>query len=217
VVALKVYREGREFLQRAGTLIFAVTIVVWALAYFPRAESIAATYDAQRAQAEAAGLEAEALELRLIEIDDLESGDYLRDSYLGRVGHLVEPVFRPLGWDWRIATATIASFPAREIIVATLGTLFNLGADETEESEGLLATLRGATWPDGRPLFNVAVALSIMVFFALCAQCGATLITIKRETGQWRWPLLTFAYMTVLAYVGAFIAFHAATLAGLGA
>jgi len=217
VVALKVYREGREFLQRAGTLIFAVTIVVWALAYFPRAESIGASYDAQRAQAEAAGLDAQALDLRLMELDDLESGDYLRDSYLGRVGHFVEPVFRPLGWDWRIATATLASFPAREIIVATLGTLFNLGADETEESEGLLATLRGATWPDGRPLFNVAVALSIMVFFALCAQCGATLITIKRETGQWRWPLLTFAYMTVLAYVGAFIAFHVATLVGLGA
>jgi ferrous iron transport protein B len=217
VVARKVYREGREFVQRAGTLIFAVTIVVWALAYFPRAESITETYNAQRAEAEASGLEAEALEARLTEINDLESGDYLRDSYLGRVGHFVEPVFRPLGWDWRIATATIASFPAREIIVATLGTLFNLGADEDAESEGLLATLQGATWPDGRPLFNIAVALSIMVFFALCAQCAATLVTIKRETGQWRWPVLTFVYMTVLAYAGAFIAFHAATLAGLGA
>ena len=217
VVARKVYREGREFVQRAGTLIFAVTIIVWALAYFPRAESITEAYNAQRAEAEAAGLEAEALEARLTEINDLESGDYLRDSYLGRVGHFVEPVFRPLGWDWRIATATIASFPAREIIVATLGTLFNLGADEDAESEGLLATLQGATWPDGRPLFNIAVALSIMVFFALCAQCAATLVTIKRETGQWRWPVLTFVYMTVLAYAGAFIAFHAATLAGLGA
>jgi ferrous iron transport protein B len=98
-----------------------------------------------------------------------------------------------------------------------LGTLFNLGADEDEESEGLLATLQGATWPDGRPLFNIAVALSIMVFFALCAQCAATLVTIKRETGQWRWPILTFVYMTTLAYVGAFLAFRAATLAGLGA
>jgi ferrous iron transport protein B len=217
VVAKKVYREGKEFVSRAGTLIFAVTILVWALAYFPRSESIAATYAAQRTAVESLGLSAEALESRLVEIDNLESGDYLRDSFLGHAGRFVEPVFRPLGWDWRIATATIASFPAREIIVATLGTLFNLGADETEESEGLLATLRAATWPDGRPLFNVAVALSIMVFFALCAQCGATLITIKRETGQWRWPLLTFAYMTVLAYVGAYIAFHAATFAGLGA
>ena len=115
-----------------------------------------------------------------------------------------------MGWDWRIATATIASFPAREIIVATLGTLFNMGADENEESEGLIATLRGATWPDGRPLFTIPVALSVMVFFALCAQCGATLITIKRETGQWRWPVLAFTYMTVLAYVGAVVTYQVA-------
>ena len=155
-------------------------------------------------------------EVRLTEINDLESGDYLRNSFLGRVGHFVEPVFLPLGWDWRIATATIASFPAREIIVATLGTLFNLGADEDEASEGLIATLKGATWPDGRPLFNTAVAISIMVFFALCAQCAATLATIKRETGQWRWPVLTFCYMTSLAYVGAFVAYRIALVAGLG-
>ncbi|MCF6285586.1 MAG: hypothetical protein L3K26_10400, partial [Candidatus Hydrogenedentes bacterium] len=112
----------------------------------------------------------------------------------------------------REVTATIASFPAREIIVATLGTLFNMGADVNVESEGLIATLRGATWPDGRPLFNIPVALSIMVFFALCAQCGATLITIKRETGRWRWPALAFAYMTVLAYTGSTITYQVASL-----
>ena len=217
VVAKKVYREGKEFVARAGTLIFAVTILVWALAYFPHSASIGQEFEAQRAAAKASGLAGEALDGQLAQLGDLEAGAYLKDSILGRAGQWVEPVFRPIGWDWRIATATIASFPAREIIVATLGTLFNLGADESEESEGLIATLQNATWPDGRPLFTLAVALSIMVFFALCAQCAATLITIKRETGQWRWPVLTFVYMTVLAYIGAFITFHVATLAGLGA
>lgn len=217
VVARKVYREGKEFVARAGTLIFAVTIIVWALAYFPHSDSIGASFDEQRATIEASGLTGDALDAELAHLGDLRAGAYLKDSYLGRAGHWVEPIFRPIGWDWRIATATIASFPAREIIVATLGTLFNLGADESEESEGLIATLQGATWPDGSPLFTVAVALSVMVFFALCAQCAATLITIKRETGQWRWPVLTFVYMTVLAYVGAFITFHVATMAGLGA
>jgi len=217
-VAKKVYREGKEFVARAGTLIFAVTIVVWALAYFPRSSEIAERFDAQRIEViENADISGEALDEQLAHINDLEEGAYLQESFLGRAGHWVEPVFLPLGWDWRIATATIASFPAREIIVATLGTLFNLGADEDAESEGLLTTLRSATWPDGRPLFNVAVALSIMVFFALCAQCAATLVTIKRETGQWRWPVLTFVYMTTLAYVGAFITFQVATLVGLGA
>ncbi len=208
----KVYREGKDFLSRAGTLIFAVTVVVWALAYFPRSATIAESFDAQRAEVSNAGLDEEVLAERIARLDNLEEGEYLRNSVLGKAGHLIEPVFRPMGWDWRIATATIASFPAREIIVATLGTLFNMGADENEESEGLIATLQGATWPDGRPLFNIPVALSIMVFFALCAQCGATLITIKRETGQWRWPVLAFTYMTVLAYVGAIVTYQVSSL-----
>lgn len=215
-VAKKVYREGKEFIVRAGTLIFAVTILVWALAYFPRSASIAEDFDARRAEVQASGLEGDALDEQLAHLGNLEAGAYLQNSILGRAGHWVEPVFLPLGWDWRIATATIASFPAREIIVATLGTLFNLGADEDEESAGLVATLRGATWPDGRPLFNIAVALSIMVFFALCAQCAATLATIKRETGQWRWPALTFVYMTAIAYAGAFVTYQLASLVGLG-
>jgi ferrous iron transport protein B len=98
----------------------------------------------------------------------------------------------------------VASFPAREVVVATLGVIYNLGADEDEESESLRDTLRTATW-DGTstPIFNVPVALSIMVFFALCAQCASTLAVIKRETNTWRWPVFTFVYMTSLAYVTA--------------
>jgi ferrous iron transport protein B len=210
-VARKVYREGREFLMRAGTLIFAVSVVVWALAYFPRPEAIGADFEAKRAEVESRVTDAAVLEEELVKLDEAEAGAYLRGSVLGQVGHAIEPVFRPLGWDWRIATAAIASFPAREIIVATLGTLFNLGSDEDETSDSLRETLRMATWPDGRPLFTLPVAFSVMVFFALCAQCAATLMTMYRETKQARWPVFSFVYMTVLAYVGAFIAYHGAT------
>lgn len=207
-VVRKVYREGREFLVRAGTLIFAVSILVWALAYFPRSASIVEDFDARRAAARASIADEQEREETLAHLDEEEAGEHLRNSLLGRMGHAIEPVFLPLGWDWRIATATIASFPAREIIVATLGTLFNLGADEDEESASLRETLRAATWPDGRPLFTLPVALSIMVFFALCAQCAATLMTIYRETGRARWPLLAFTYMTGLAYVGALLTYQ---------
>lgn len=209
-VLRKVYREGREFVVRAGTLIFAVTIVVWALAYFPRPEETLARFEAQREVARATVSEPDALEEALVAIDHQAEGTLLRESILGRVGQTLEPAFIPLGWDWRIATATIASFPAREIIIATLGTLFNLGADEDATSSSLKDTLRAAKWPDGRPLFTLPVALSIMVFFALCCQCGATLITMKRETKQWRWPALAFTYMTVLAYIAAFITYQTA-------
>src|SRR5581483_418464 len=133
-----------------------------------------------------------------------------RQSFLGRMGQLIEPVVRPLGWDWRIGCAALASFPAREVVVATLGVIYNLGSELDVEAERdrsqLASALRRATWDNTRePVFNIPVALSIMVFFALCAQCAATLAVIRRETNSWWWPIFTFVYMTALAYVGALI------------
>ena len=120
---------------------------------------------------------------------------------------------RPLGWDWRIGCAVIASFPAREVVMGVLGVIYHLGADVDVGSEGdqsrLREQLRAAEWDDtGLPVYNLPVALSIMVFFALCAQCAATLAVIRRETNSWRWPAFTFAYMTTLAYVGALITYQ---------
>jgi ferrous iron transport protein B len=124
------------------------------------------------------------------------------------MGHAIEPAVKPLGWDWRIGMSVIASFPAREVIVATLGVIFNQGADTDEESEGLREQLKDSTWPDGRPLFTLPVALGVMVFFALCMQCAATLATMKRETNSWRWPIFSFVYMTTLAYIGALVVYQ---------
>ncbi|MFM8221603.1 MAG: ferrous iron transport protein B [Planctomycetaceae bacterium] len=131
--------------------------------------------------------------------------DLLEQSYLGRAGKAIEPVVRPLGWDWRIGVGVLASFPAREVVVGTLGTIYSLGSDE----QGLPAALRASTWPDGRPVFTLGVALSVMVFFALCAQCVSTLMVIHREAGDWRWALFAFVYMTALAYVGALVVYRA--------
>jgi ferrous iron transport protein B len=125
------------------------------------------------------------------------------------MGKLIEPVVRPLGWDWRIGCAAIASFPAREVVVATLGVIYNLGEGQDETSADLRQTLQDATWDGtGRKVFNLPVALSIMVFFALCAQCVSTLAVIRRETASWAWPVFTFTYMTALAYVGALLTYQ---------
>jgi ferrous iron transport protein B len=145
-----------------------------------------------------------------------ESGDLLRSSILGRMGQWVEPVVKPLGWDWRIGMAAIASFPAREIIIATLGTILNMGADVDAESSTLKTAVMETKRDDGKPLFTLAVALSIMVFFALCCQCAATVAAIYRETNSWAWPVFTFTYMTVLAYIGAFITYQVSSLIGWG-
>ena len=205
--------RGWAFLARAGTVIFAVTIVVWALSYYPRSdERVAADIAAQRAsiQNDAA---------TLAEFDDPENIDHLsaslhqRYSFLGRAGQWIEPAVRPLGWDWRIGCAAIASFPAREVVMGVLGVIYNLGSDvdvgSDEDQHRLQAQLRAAKWDDtGEPVYNLPVALSIMVFFALCAQCAATLAVIRRETNSWRWPIFTFVYMTVLAYVGALLTYQ---------
>ena len=135
------------------------------------------------------------------------SEQLLANSFLGRFGKVIEPVVKPLGWDWRIGVGVLASFPAREVIVATLGTIYSLGGDVDEKSQGLQSALQSANWPDGRPVYSIPVAMSIMVFFALCAQCASTLMVIRRETNHWGWAGFTFVYMTVLAYIGAWIAY----------
>ena len=132
--------------------------------------------------------------------------ELLEQSYLGRAGKAIEPVVRPLGWDWRIGVGVLASFPAREVVVGTLGTIYSLGSDE----QGLPAALQASRWPDGRRVFTLGVALSVMVFFALCAQCVSTLMVIHREAGDWRWALFAFVYMTALAYVGALLVYRTA-------
>jgi ferrous iron transport protein B len=129
------------------------------------------------------------------------------------MGRAIEPAVKPLGWDWRIGVAVIASFPAREVVVGTLGTIYSLGGiDDPEKDTRLAAAIQSATWPDGRKVYNVPVAMSIMVFFALCAQCASTLVVIKRETNGWRWAAFTFFYMTALAYAGAWAAYRLGTL-----
>jgi len=224
-VFIRVYEQGREFCVTAGTIIFAVTVVIWALGYYPRPASIAAAHQAQRdaltAQFESAIASGDVPEIQRRElratyakeisrIDQSESGAYLRQSILGRMGKFFEPVVRPLGWDWRIGTGVIAAFAAREVVIGTLGTIYNLGEDQDETSVGLRNQMKAATWDDGTPVYNFPVALSIMVFFALCCQCAATLATIQRETRSWQWPVLAFAYMTGLAYVAALATYQIA-------
>lgn len=197
----QMYTQGREFTLRAGTVILALTIVLWALSYYPRA---AATLESAQADGSAAQVDS--------------ASDQLAQSYLGRAGRWLEPAAMHLGWDWRISVAVLASFPAREVIISTLGTLFHLGDDASAESTTMIQRLREARWEygplSGTPLFSIPVALSVMVFFALCCQCMATLATIRRETNSWRWPAFVFSYMTVLAVVASWAVYHLGTLVG---
>lgn len=203
-VWLGVYFRGKVFVKTAGTIIVALSIVIWSLAYFPRSPELEDQLRAQISQADPS-LDAAGVEVKL-------SGELLARSYLGQFGKAIEPAFLPAGFDWRLSTAIISAFPAREVMVSTLGIIFNVSSDVDETSTDLRSVLRSAKWPDGRPLANPWTAVGLMVFFALCAQCMSTLATIRRETNSWGWPVFVFVYMSGLAYLGA-VGVHQLSLA----
>jgi ferrous iron transport protein B len=226
-VLLRMLDRGWAFVHGAGTLILAVAVVVWAAAYFPHdveiEKAVRADHAASLAQldrqidslADQAGSDRqrEQLQRQRAELEgtlaNRVTAAQLEHSYLGRAGKLIEPVVKPLGWDWRIGCAVVASFPAREVVIGVMGVIYNLGEDQDEQSATLRDKLQSARWPGSdSKVFTVPVALSIMVFFALCAQCGGTLVVIRRETNSWRWPVFTFSYMTFLAYVSALLTYQ---------
>jgi ferrous iron transport protein B len=207
-VAMKLLDRVRVFLHRAGTIIFAVAVVVWALTYFPRSPEVEQARAAAEAEARAS-LAGPALEQRLADIGNQAAADHTAQSWLGRAGHWVEPAFRPLGWDWRVSAAVIAGFPAREVVVAVLGTIYAVGEEADEET--LAGRLTAAQHPNGSPVFTLPMVLGLLLFYAWCLQCAATLAVIRRETNSWRWPLFAWGYMTALGYGGALLIYQLGT------
>nr|HMS55894.1 ferrous iron transporter B [Fimbriimonadaceae bacterium] len=191
--------RAKVFLQTAGSIIVVLSVIIWALAYFPRSEERNQAYLSDLIQTGITKPEFAKQKEQYVAARQLE------DSYLGQAGKAIEPAFIPVGFDWRLATAIMAAFPAREVVVAQLGIVFNQGSDVDEGSDDLRTALQRAEWPDGRKLVTPWTAIGFMVFFALCCQCMATLAAVKRETGSWKWPLFMFTYMSVLAYLGALL------------
>ena len=223
-VFIRVFNRSRSFVLRAGTVIMAITIIIWALGYYPHSSEITSEYDAQRKaltatfESQLDGSFTEEQQAQLDQLDTKETGAHLRNSYFATMGQAIEPAFHPLGWDWKITMSVLASFPAREVIIATLGTIFNLGTDMEAASGSLIDKMRLATWDHGpemgKRLFTPPVAVSIMIFFALSCQCGATLVTIKQEAGRWKYSVFVFAYMTTLGYLGGMTAYQILTAIG---
>lgn len=198
-VVQNMYLRAWMFVKRAGTVILAISIVLWALMYFPRDTT-------SGDPAAVAGVEQQA--------EPRPESRQLENSYAGRLGHAIEPVISPLGYDWKIGVALIASFAAREVLVSTLSIIYNVGKDENEESESLIAAVRDARRPDGTIVWTPLTALSLMVFFVLAMQCMSTVAIVRRETNSWRWPLFMVGYMTVLAYVAALVTYQGGKLLG---
>ncbi len=191
------------FVKRAGTVILAISIILWALMYFPRTEGTSDAFTRSTdgtAQAVA-----------------LAESDQLRNSFAGQLGRVIEPVIQPLGFDWKIGVALIASFAAREVLVSTLSIIYNVGKDANEESETLISAIRNEKRDDGTPVWTPLTALTLMVFFVLAMQCMSTVAVVRRETNSWRWPIFMVVYMTALAYFAAFLTYQGGKILGIGA
>jgi ferrous iron transport protein B len=182
-VCLHMLERAGLFLKRAGTVILAISIVLWYLSAHPRAPQ-GATATQQLAQ-----------------------------SFAGRAGRLIEPVIRPIGFDWQIGIGLISSFAAREVFVSTMGVVFNAEAGEGDTTT-LQKALHSAKWPDGRMLFTPLVCFTLMIFYVFAMQCMSTIAVVRRETNSWRWPIFQTAYMTGAAWILSFIVYQAGTALG---
>ncbi|MCA8922248.1 MAG: ferrous iron transport protein B [Planctomycetes bacterium] len=190
---LKLRVRGGDFLKRAGTVIFVVSVVLWVLMTFPRQAKPAGMSDAEH----------QALSLR--------------ESYAGRLGHTIEPVVRPLGYDWKIGVGVIASFAAREVFVGTMGVIYSVGDDADEESMDLRQAMQNERDPEtGRKVFSLATVFSLLAFYVFALQCGATVAVVKREAKSWAFAIGQLLAFLALAYCAAFVVYQSMCALGFG-
>jgi ferrous iron transport protein B len=177
-----------------------ISLVLWALSSFgpgKRMDQVEARYAQARVENK----------LPAADIETAYSTAKLENSYAGILGKAIEPVIRPLGYDWKIGISLITSFAAREVFVGTMATLYSVGGDD-DEGLRLRDKMKAATRPDGTPVFTLAAGVSLMIFYVFAMQCMSTLAITKRETRTWKWPLIQLAYMTLLAYGMSLLAYQ---------
>lgn len=201
-VLLNMFQHAWMFVRRAGTIILAISIILWGLMTFPRVSNVYVNTPQVEDLAEAQ--------------QQFQQSEQLKNSYAGQIGHLIEPVIKPLGFDWKIGVALVASFAAREVLVSTLGIIYNGDKEANEESETLKTAILEAKNDDGTPTWTPLTAITLMVFFVLAIQCMSTVAVVRRETNSWAWTLFMVGYMTGLAYLAALLTYQGGKLLGFG-
>ena len=200
-VVVTMINKAKIFVTDAGRVIIVISMILWALSAFgpsKRMKAIADEYAirAKREQVDPALLNKE------------KNAKLLEHSYAGILGRAIEPVIRPLGYDWKIGIALITSFAAREVFIGTMATLYSVEGGKSADPQTLHQRLASAKRPDGTKVYNLATGISLMIFYAFAMQCMSTLAVVKRETRGWKWPLIQLVYMTGLAYVVSLIVYQ---------
>ena len=226
-VIVTMWDRGSQFLKRAGTVILSISIVLWFMLSYPKidrdaVENVPTVSPAAGIQpgpgnapqilnAPSNGENEEAETARENRLAALQQ----ENSFAGRIGHVIEPVIAPLGFNWKIGVGLIGAMAAREVFVATMGTVYAVG-EADEESQSLKDQMKSDRWPDGTPVWTTLTAVSLMVYFVIAMQCISTLAVVKRETNSWKWPLFMQVYLTGLAWIAAFLVFQVGKMMGWG-
>lgn len=199
-VALTIWNSVQAFVFEAGKIIVAISVVLWVLASYGPGDSMAKVADR---------VHVENPQLTGIALSNKIASEKLENSYAGHFGKFIEPVIRPLGYDWKIGIALITSFAAREVFVGTMSTIYSLGGEVEDENATIKNRMRAEINPvTGKPLYDMALGFSLLIFYAFAMQCMSTLATTYRETKSWKYPLIQFGYMTALAYLSAFAVYQ---------
>jgi ferrous iron transport protein B len=200
-VIVTMINKAKIFVFDAGRVIMVISLILWALStYGPgeRMHSVKARYEQQVKlhPDQEAGL------------TRLKNTELLQNSYAGILGRTIEPVIKPLGYDWKIGIALITSFAAREVFVGTMATLYSVEGGSDADESTLMQKMNAAVKEDGTKVYTLATGISLMIFYAFAMQCMSTLAIVKRETRSWKWPLIQLVYMTGLAYIMSLIAYQ---------
>ncbi len=212
-VLIHMWDKSRQYLRKMGGVILIASIIIWFLGYFPRNEVRESAFDDQVAMVEsqlkAKQIDEAAKQEQIEEIEDQRNIAHQEESYIGRIGKTIEPLMRPLGFDWKISVSLLSGMAAKEVVVSTLGVLYT---GDPENQESLEVRLLGDTRADGTPAFTPLVVVSLLLFVLIYFPCVATIAAIKEESGSWKWGIFSIIYTTLLAWVVSFLVFQIGSL-----
>jgi ferrous iron transport protein B len=196
-------------------VILGINILLWFLATYPRSSELQQQFEQRRAQWQQAASNppTPAESESLTRLDHDEAGEKLRQSFAGRLGRAIEPVLKPLGFDWKIGIGIVTSFAAREVFVSTLSIVYNAGGGD-DDTSSLAKVMQSERRPDGRAVYTPLTGITLMVFYVFAMQCVSTVAVVRRETNSWKWPIFQTVYMTSLAWILAFVTYQLGTRLG---
>ena len=203
------WEKSRQYLQKMGGIILIASIVIWFLGYFPHNKATEKNFDHQIEQTanlfSKGEISMQKQDSIMAGIEVMRTSAHQENSYIGKIGHFIEPVMRPLGFDWKISVSIITGMAAKEIVVSTLGVLY---PGDSESQESLQTRIQKETYSDGTPVFTPVVVIAFMLFILIYFPCIATIVAIKQESGSWKWGVFTIVYTTSLAWIIAFLTYQ---------